>query len=156
MRTATLTPTVEIRPKCKGVGVFALCRIGLGEEISRVQGQPREEPTRFTLQVDGSLHLDLGEEVPAKMNHSCEPNAVVRYTDIRELAILALRDIDPGEEVRINYCASEEKMAEPFQCNCGSDGCYGMVGGFAYLDTPRKKELGGLLSPFLEERYRTG
>jgi SET domain-containing protein len=156
MRIATATPTVELRPKHQGVGVFALRRIEKGEEVSRVRGEAMGTPTRHTLQADDSLHLDLGDSVDARLNHSCSPNAAVGFLELPELVIWALRDIEPGEEVCINYCASEEKMAEPFQCNCDSPGCYGTVMGFAYLDPARQAEIGGLLSPFLQKKHGTG
>jgi len=41
------------------------------------------------------------------MNHSCTPNISVRHKDQRtalsKITILALRDIDPGEELLITY-----------------------------------------------------
>lgn len=153
MRIATEAPAIEIRPKDTGVGVFTVCRVKKGEEISRAQGVPREAPSRETLQVDESLHLDCVGAVDAKINHSCDPNAMVSYSKLSEVVTWALRDIDPGEEVRINYCASEEDMAEPFECNCGFSRCYGTVKGFVHLDPARRRELRGLLSPFLERKH---
>lgn len=36
-------------------------------------------------------------------NHSCDPNAYVSYTGTHEIAVVAKRDISPGEEVTITY-----------------------------------------------------
>jgi len=153
MRLATTADAIEVREKFEGVGVFALCEIREGDEINRAVGVTRGSPTRYTIQVDGDLHLDLTGALEEKLNHSCDPNAAVGFTESGGLILRARRDIHPGDEILINYCATEEDMAEPFRCNCGSLGCYGMIRGFVHLDPALRRGVRELLSPYLEQKY---
>jgi len=52
----------------------------------------------------------------APQNHSCEPN-----TTYEGLNVVALRDIQKGEELTLNY--------ESFVCQCGSPHCCGLITG---------------------------
>jgi len=58
------------------------------------------------------------------MNHSCDPNTRIRGRDL-----IALRDIQPWEDVTFNYNTTEYAMAEAFRCRCGSPGCAGEIRG---------------------------
>jgi len=62
----------------------------------------------------------------AMMNHSCVPNANVRFGDDRTAVVVALRDIQPGEELTISYIendmpleARQKELQEyGFICDC--------------------------------------
>lgn len=60
----------------------------------------------------------------SRFNHDCHPNAMQRYdSDSGQLIVVALRDIDPGDELMISYTSilssTEEKKAHlKFACNC--------------------------------------
>jgi SET domain-containing protein len=99
----------------RGRGVFARRRIGVGEVIERapvivVPGDQwdRVEPTvffdyTFTWGPEGDdAAIALGNG--SLYNHSYTPNArYVRRLADRTLEVVALRDIEPGEEVTFNY-----------------------------------------------------
>lgn len=53
-------------------------------------------------------------------NHSCEPNLDKNH--------VALRDIETGEELTLNYAQFSEKDWS-MKCNCGSKNCTGIVRG---------------------------
>ena len=61
------------------------------------------------------------------INHSCEPNCASRVFDNEDeshVAIFALRDLQPGEELTYDYrFAGDEKLP----CNCGTARCRGQV-----------------------------
>ena len=92
-----------------------------GELLFEIAGEITRTPTRYTVQIDQNAHIDLNdshniEEILDRycwrfMNHSCEPNTVIRGRNV-----VALRPIRPWEEITFNYNTTEYQMAEPFQC----------------------------------------
>ena len=109
----TLTPSdaIEIRrARGKGRGVFARRPIRKGEVIERVPMLvfPAAEHEKLTVLSNycfargaGTVALALG--FGSLYNHSYRPNA--RYDDVgpRTKQFTALRRIEPGEEITINY-----------------------------------------------------
>ena len=65
---------------------------------------------------------DPGEWTP--QNHSCQPN-----TAFSGLDIIALRDIDAGEELTLDYASFYDEHMEPFECRCGAPSCRGLIRG---------------------------
>src|SRR3989338_6894627 len=49
------------------------------------------------------------------INHSCDPNCGIRGS----LEIVAMRDIEPGEEITIDYAMSESSDLH-MECSCSS------------------------------------
>jgi D-alanine-D-alanine ligase-like ATP-grasp enzyme len=60
----------------------------------------------------------------APQNHSCAPN-----TAYKGLNVIALRNINEGEELTLDYADFLDENIEPFQCQCGSDNCRGLISG---------------------------
>ena len=60
----------------------------------------------------------------APQNHSCDPN-----TAYEGLNVVALRNIQQGEELTLNYASFLDEHMEPFNCRCGADNCCGWVTG---------------------------
>jgi hypothetical protein len=83
-------------------------------------------PTRYTLQLDEDRHILLYPEYLWYINHSCAPNI---FLDTEAMRVVCLRDIIPGEEIRFFYPSTEWRMAESFQCLCGSPLCLGTIRG---------------------------
>ena len=84
------------------------------------------------------------------VNHSCNPNCYVRYGDF---ALIALRDINKGEELSYNYCTTEEDLEQfSFPCSCGAETCIKEVRGFRYLSLEQKKQIQTHLFPYLAEK----
>ncbi len=82
-------------------------------------------------QVDHDRFLLPSGSVDDLINHSCEPNAGIRLTELG-YDLIALRDIDIGEELTYDYStyiASPERLI----CSCGAAGCRGEVGRFSEL-----------------------
>lgn len=127
-------------------GVFALSEIPRGAAIVSVRGTIVRSPTRLSLQVGRNRHLvDCGPIVDA-INHSCSGNA---FIDFDGLVMRSKRTIHRGQEVRINYCATEESLCEPFFCDCMSEGCYGYVAGHLLLSDEQLARIVDDLSPYL-------
>ena len=60
----------------------------------------------------------------APQNHSCDPN-----TGIDGLNVIALRNIKKNEELTLDYSQFLDENMEPFQCQCGSANCRGLITG---------------------------
>ena len=64
-------------------------------------------------------------EACALFNHSCDPNT--GYGCEEEDTVVALRDIEPEEELTYDYglMDSEDSLWTPFRCKCGAANCRG-------------------------------
>ena len=64
------------------------------------------------------------------INHSCNPNAWLDGMDL-----VARREINPFEEITIDYATFMNEQMPEFQCNCNSDNCRSIIRGTDYLET---------------------
>ncbi len=125
--------------------LIAVRPIAAGKKVFMVTGRETPIPTRYSIQVGPSLHLDQDDSHDANevvrrypwryMDHACDP-----ATLIRNRAVIARRDIAPGDAITFNYNTTEYDMAEPFRCHCESALCVGLVRGARYL-TPGQRAL---------------
>lgn len=138
-------------------GVYRLVAsesIATGEVVFRTEGDEIDRPSRFSVQIDDHLHIDLppgtdlneaADRFPWRfLNHSCAPNVRLCGRDW-----IALRPIAAGEEVAFDYATTEYRMATPFPCRCGSPGCRGQITGFVDLSRADQVRLLPLLAPHL-------
>ncbi len=81
---------------------------------------------KYAYPVSGSVFLlwdtDPGEWAP--QNHSCNAN-----TAYDGLNVIALREIQQGEELTLDYSAFLDEHMEPFACSCGATNCRRMIYG---------------------------
>jgi hypothetical protein len=134
--------------------VIAIQPIAAGSFICRIEGRETASPSRYSLQVGRDRHLDpddthdpldrVRRRFWRYLNHHCEPNAV-----IRDRALLATRDISPGEGVTFDYNTTEWDLADPFACHCGSAACVGIVRGARHLTPAQRERLAPILSDYL-------
>jgi hypothetical protein len=89
-----------------------------------------EAPSRMTVQVSETDHIELSPSWLAFINHSCEPNT--RF-DPALRALVAEREIAPGDELTFFYPSTEWDMATPFDCRCGALRCIGRIDGASRL-----------------------
>ena len=81
---------------------------------------------RYAYPVSNEVFL-LWDEDPsgwAPQNHSCDANTV--YDGLN---LFALRTIQAGEELTLDYATFLDKSMEPFHCNCGTANCRGLIMG---------------------------
>lgn len=127
----------EVRDsRVHGRGVFALERIRKGARVAQYRGEiitKRESLVRqeggneYIFNLDDEHDLDGAVEWnPARfVNHSCAPNCEALLED-REIWLVALREIQPGEELSFNYGYSLEDYQE-HPCRCGAKRCVGYI-----------------------------
>ena len=136
-------------------GVYAAESIAAGQIFMRIEGEQRDRPSRFSIQVGWNLHIEVNgnlnlEELMDRfpwrfLNHSCDGNSMVQGN-----YLVAVRLIRPGEEVTFNYNATEYEMACPFTCYCSSPFCVGEIRGFKYLAPTKRERLRPLLNLYLQ------
>lgn len=126
-----------------GFGIYASGKISRGEMIFSGEGRSQRVITRRFVErnwnEEEKLHFRryaypiskelfiLWDEDPsewAPQNHSCTPN-----TGFDGLNVIALADIDEKEELTLDYAEFLDENMEPFQCNCGSQDCRGLIRG---------------------------
>jgi len=119
-----------------GRGCFATVRFAKGRKIAEYVGEriSRREIARrikgkrrlYISGVDSYWAIDgarLGNGTQF-INHSCEPNCYVKIIH-GHILFFALRDIEPGEEILLDYVDSYH--SDEMRCNCGAPSCRGRI-----------------------------
>jgi hypothetical protein len=81
---------------------------------------------RYAYPLSNEVFL-LWDDDPAEwapQNHCCQPN-----TAYDGLNVIALTQINPGQELTLDYASFLDANMEPFQCQCGAANCRGLVTG---------------------------
>ena len=135
--------------------LIAVKNIIAGKRLFRIEGEKTHRPSRYSIQIGENLHLDLGKEHSLEeilnryfwrfMNHSCDPNTLIHSQEA-----IALRAIEPWEDVTFNYNTTEYDLAEPFVCRCGHLRCLGKIRGFSHLTPYERERLRPFLAPYLK------
>jgi hypothetical protein len=118
----------EIRHIGDGVGEGVVSLVGFqpGDVIFQFTGSFSSAITQFTLQVSDGLHLH-DPFFMGKVLHSCAPNATV---DMQTRTFTAIKPIQPGEFVTMDYAQTEARLFKNFECCCGAPNCCGYVMGY--------------------------
>jgi len=80
----------------------------------------------FRIDKDVVIDSTLKANAARFINHSCEPNCVSKRVDTpgsKHIAIFALRNIYPGEELTYDYKFQREGLEDKLTCNCGAKKC---------------------------------
>ena len=118
------------REGAHGARLVTAVPLQAGQLVHRITGhEVRPTPTVYSIQVGVHAHID-GLGPAAYLNHSCAPSAAV---DTEALALVALRDLDAGDELTFFYPSTEWAMSHPFLCGCGAPECVRVVAGAKYL-----------------------
>jgi len=155
-----------LNPKCEarehpegGCGVFVEDSI-VKDELASLWGgciitKDELDPSipRFTqrvLQLDEDLYLLTAEEPEPNdcFNHSCDPNLGF----FGQIGLVALRDIQPGEELTFDYAMSDGSPYDEFECFCGSPNCRRKITGNDWKLPELWKKYEGYFSPYLARR----
>jgi hypothetical protein len=88
------------------------------------------KPTYLTVQTGTSTHITLSPTFLQYANHSCAPNT---FFDTALFEFIALKKIEPGDELTFFYPSTEWNMQQPFSCHCQQKGCLGSINGAAHL-----------------------
>jgi SET domain-containing protein len=117
-----------------GKGCFALTHLPARKKIKLYEGElikgSRKIQARIRRQAESAIKIitigadiaidgAVGGNETAFINHSCDPNAFIRVVPGEKVAIFARRDIQPGEELTIDY----RDPYHPEVCHCGAANC---------------------------------
>jgi hypothetical protein len=69
-----------------------------------------------------------------------------------QIALVAIRDIQAGEELCYDYAMSDGSPYDEFECNCGAPNCRGRVTGDNWRDAELQEKYAGYFSPYLQRR----
>ncbi len=138
--------------KIGGRGLFAKQRIAKDEIISAKAGHIIDKATLEAnrqiirgseRQITDELFLaplsdtEL-EDSMVYLNHSCDPNAGAAGN----ILIIAMRTIEPGEEITSDYATTSSDPSLEFLCNCQAKSCRKKITGHDWKN------------PELQERYK--
>ncbi|MEY3360780.1 MAG: hypothetical protein RL531_499 [Actinomycetota bacterium] len=158
--TSFITSCAEVRPAGrKGRGVFANQRIAAGTTVAAFGGsmvhrdQFEAEPEyrrTHSLQIDTDLFLLCPEqEEPADLfNHSCEANCGIGGN----ILVVAMRDIEAGEELTFDYAMSDDDDYDEFVCACGEPTCRGLITGADWRRPELQVKYHGWFSTYIARR----
>jgi SET domain-containing protein len=159
--TSYLTPKAELRERNEiaGKGIYAvepilkdeLLILWSGVIMNRAELEALSDKERsMTAQVHDQFYQvsPLPGEPADFINHCCEPNAGMWG----EITVVARRDIEPGEEICIDYAMVDGDPYDDFDCKCGTEKCRGRVSGDDWRLPELQKRYKGYFSPYLQRR----
>jgi uncharacterized protein len=136
-----------------GKGVFAREFIAAGTAVIQcgglIKGPEEITPTTRALQIGPDTYLVEDPENPGYddlINHSCTPN--LGYVD-GSLLLYAIRDIEVGDELSIDYSTAINEKGWEVPCGCGSPQCRGKIQSYCDLPKAERERLRGLVLAYL-------
>lgn len=111
----------------EGRGLYATEDIRQGETILVITGVAQSYPDMYSIQFGPNIHINTHENPISATNHSCDPNTAIKLSVGIGARLVAWKCIAAGEELTFDYKCTEERLAEPFDCLCGSKNCRGRI-----------------------------
>ncbi|MEO9130876.1 MAG: SET domain-containing protein-lysine N-methyltransferase [Sphingomonas sp.] len=145
-----------------GKTVYAAEGFAEGDDIIRFTGRRfrthrvpslmRGAGDRF-LQVTPGHYMGPSGRVDDLINHSCSPNAGLRFA-ANGVFLIAIRPIAPGEEIAWDYSTTLKESNWHMICQCRSPDCRKVIGNFETLAPDRQEwfRARNLVAPFLRRR----
>lgn len=86
----------------------------------------------YILSLGNGIFVDARKKggVARFINHSCNPNCKVELWKVKGImraAVVALRQIQPGEEICFDYQWERKRGRAPTVCHCGEENCRGTL-----------------------------
>ncbi|MBS1639489.1 MAG: SET domain-containing protein-lysine N-methyltransferase [Bacteroidetes bacterium] len=126
-----------------GYGIYATTNINAGEIIFKGEEkaqrivtkqyvdanwnqQQQEDFKRYAYPISKNVYILWDENAAewAPQNHSCNAN-----TGYLGLNVIALQNINKGQELTLDYATLLDETAQPFDCQCGCNNCRGLIKG---------------------------
>ena len=142
-----LTPgnPFAVRETHLGKSVFAARSFAEGERLVRFSGR-RISAARLGRRLEGAsdrfvqiaanAYMGPSGRVDDLINHSCSPNAGLRFEGPDKggaVYLIAIRPIAPGEEISWDYATTLSDPDWRLPCDCRSIDCRGTIAAFATL-----------------------
>ncbi|KAK4990166.1 hypothetical protein LTR66_006867 [Elasticomyces elasticus] len=153
-----LSSVLGVHKSPDAFGSYAFSKVSLpaGSFFARITNPIPTSTIAYTsVQVSRDKHIELNSDL-VYTNHSCDPN--LEYDMERfEVRVGKDRDLRKGEKLGFFYPSTEWEMVQPFECNCGSERCIGLVEGANKIDseTLRGYWLNRHIAELVAERERS-
>ncbi|MEP7287477.1 MAG: SET domain-containing protein-lysine N-methyltransferase [Chloroflexota bacterium] len=100
------------------------------------------------IQVEADQHLSSGmiDDDTDCINHSCNPTAGLSG----QIALVALRDIVPDEQVCFDYAMSDAHPSFRMPCACGQPDCRKVITGDDWKKPELQQRYKGYFSPYIQ------
>ncbi|RKO93896.1 hypothetical protein BDK51DRAFT_18365, partial [Blyttiomyces helicus] len=105
--------------------LVTLTPVAKGGVVAKIEGQTKAAKRWSSVQVSADEHIELNSDL-IFMNHSCNPSV---FIDVKQMEIIATRDLNSGDEITFFYPSTEWEMSQPFECWCGGEKCLKKVSG---------------------------
>jgi uncharacterized protein len=144
-------PSFEIRnTKSKGKGLYSLMHFAENQVILPFKGKVLDKKTVYELpdaksevflQIGSNAYLNLAGEISLFINHSCNPNTMVKIMS-RTAFLIATRPILPNEELCFDYSLTCTEPPEDWvmTCTCNEWNCRKTISGFKHLSDKDKEK----------------
>jgi len=118
----------------------------------RVPSLMRGASDRF-VQVTPDHFMGPSGRIDDLVNHSCSPNAGLRFADSGVL-LVAIRDIAAGDEITWDYSTTLAQSNWHMICQCRAPECRRVIGNFATLSPERQEwfRARNLVAPYLRRK----
>jgi uncharacterized protein len=161
-RESYFSPKCEVRAAKIGKGIFAKETVrkdevvldfstGPGKYLSTKEAAAYEKKgNHFIIQVEDESYL-VATEGPERVdfiNHSCEPNCGIRG----RLTVVAMRDIEAGEEITFDYAMTESWPWYKMVCLCGTAACRHIVTGRDWSSPAIQRKYKGYFSGYIARK----
>ncbi len=142
---------VMVNTATKQKSLYTLKQINANDIIVNFSASEiQKTPTYLTVQIELEKHIILNPDYLKYINHSCNPNV---FFDTSLFQVIALRNIEIGEELCFFYPSTEWVMTQPFKCNCGEKNCLSLIKGAKYIN--KKTLCGYKLNKFITNKMHT-
>ena len=112
--------------KGSAVAVAALRDFPRISRICRVSGHLLPYRNQHTRQLAPGIHV-YDPHFSGLLEHSCGPNV---FFDMSELWLWALKDIQKGDHLTMDFATTEDKLLRQFACCCGCFECREWICGY--------------------------
>ncbi len=123
----------------EGKGLFSSKAFKPGQIIARIEGKKVKKLTKTKADslsiptwygVGRYTWIDPSNTVFEYLNHSCEPNAAIAGTK----TLVAIRNIEVGQEVTIDYSMTDADPLWEMSCLCKSKNCRKLIKSITSLE----------------------
>jgi hypothetical protein len=136
-----------VEPIAKGTTVAAFGGFVGDRSVLRTMDEDRQARS---IQIDEDLYL-ISAPAPEPgdmLNHSCAPSCGLMGATM----LVALRDLEVGEELTFDYAMCDGSDYDEFICQCGTPQCRGTVTGRDWMNPELQRAYDGWFSPYLARR----